>query len=260
VFALGSVLYEATTGRPPFVGESEPQLLAAVARGEFPMPSELVASYPDELKAIVMRAMARAPIARFPTAERMRMALEEWLARSGPIVTQTQVAVVVQQRIGAVIERRRDKIRAASQGVRSDGDTTPAPPMSGSSSGVQPAPNSSLSLSHYSEPPPLSQSSSGVQPAPNPRYEQAPTSGAPGSSPPGSPPASSPPGSSHPSRPAPSSPDASSYLLAVGIGVGIALVLGVAGFIALGLSQRHPAPRPAPAIVAPSAASTSTGP
>jgi len=108
VFALGCVLYEITTGRPPFVAEGEAQLMNMVMKGDFPRPTEIAHGYPEELESIVLRAMAKEPVQRFGTAERLRLALEEWLARSGPVVTQSHVAVVVQQRIRHVIDRRRD--------------------------------------------------------------------------------------------------------------------------------------------------------
>jgi hypothetical protein len=41
------------------------------------------------------------------------VALEEWLARSGPVVTQANVAQALRARIGERIDRRRDRIRSA---------------------------------------------------------------------------------------------------------------------------------------------------
>ncbi len=114
VFAMGVVLYEATTGRRPFTGEGDPQVMHAILQGQFTPPSRIIRGYPPELEHIVLTAMAQDPARRYPTAERMRMALEEWLARSGPLVTQSNVGQFVQQRVGNVLDRRRDRIRAAA--------------------------------------------------------------------------------------------------------------------------------------------------
>jgi serine/threonine protein kinase len=113
VFSLGCVLYEATTGQRPFRGDGDHQVMHAVLKGEFPPPSSLIRQYPQELERIVLRALSPQPILRYPTAERMRFALEEFLAR-GQLVTQSNVAQVVRARIGEQIDRRKERIRAAS--------------------------------------------------------------------------------------------------------------------------------------------------
>jgi serine/threonine protein kinase len=119
VFSLGCVLYEATTGQRPFRGDGDHQVMHAVLKGEFPAPTTLLRQYPQELERIVMRALSPQPILRYPTAERMRFALEEFLAR-GQLVTQSNVAQVVRARIGEQIDRRKERIRQASSA--GDGD------------------------------------------------------------------------------------------------------------------------------------------
>jgi len=114
VFAMGVTLYESTTGRRPFTGEGDPQVMHAILQGQYTPPSRIIRGYPPELEQIVTTAMAQDPMRRYATAERMRMALEEFLARSGPIVTNSNVGMFVQQRVGNVLDRRRDRIRAAA--------------------------------------------------------------------------------------------------------------------------------------------------
>jgi serine/threonine-protein kinase len=120
VFAMGVVLYEATTGRRPFTGEGDPQVMHAIMTGQFTPPSRLIRGYPQELEHIVLTAMAQDPNGRYATSERMRIALEEWLARSGPLVTQSNVGQFVHQRVGNVLDRRRDRIRAAANAPSAD--------------------------------------------------------------------------------------------------------------------------------------------
>ncbi|MEB2312736.1 MAG: serine/threonine-protein kinase [Sorangiineae bacterium] len=115
VFALGIVLYEATTGQRPFSGESQLGTVKQILAGTFDPPSVLVPGYPRELEAIVLRAMAMDPMQRFPTADRMRVALEEWIARSGAVVTETQVGTLVRERVGAMVDERMARIRQLMQ-------------------------------------------------------------------------------------------------------------------------------------------------
>ena len=67
VFAVGVCLYEATTGKKPFSGQTEAELLAKRLEGTFPTPSELVHKFPAELEQIILDAMAADAEAR-PTA------------------------------------------------------------------------------------------------------------------------------------------------------------------------------------------------
>jgi serine/threonine protein kinase len=118
VFAMGCVLYEAITGVQPFRGENDPQVMQAVLRGTYEPPSKLVRSIPAEVEHIIDRALAPEPRNRFATAERMRVALEEFLAKSGAVVTPTQVGTLVRQRLGPQLDKRRDHVRAAMQAVQ----------------------------------------------------------------------------------------------------------------------------------------------
>ena len=128
VFAIGVVIYEATTGRQPFEGENDLMVMQNLARGVFKPPSQVVRNYPRELEQIVVRAMQSERERRFDTAEQLRMALEEWLARSGSIVTQSHVAAAVRERIGNIIDARRDQIAKASQGGKGEGTAWPEVP------------------------------------------------------------------------------------------------------------------------------------
>ncbi len=58
VFALGCVLYEATTGRRPFAGEHDRQAMSAIVIGNYDLPSVLVPSYPRELENVIRKALA----------------------------------------------------------------------------------------------------------------------------------------------------------------------------------------------------------
>ena len=59
VFSLGIMLYEMTTGRRPFQGDSEYMLYREICEVTPPAPSALDPAYPRALEAIVMRALAK---------------------------------------------------------------------------------------------------------------------------------------------------------------------------------------------------------
>jgi len=79
VYALGAVLYFLLTRRPPFVAAQLPALLAAVDRGDPVPPRRLDPSLPRDLETIALRALARDPSQRYPTADALADDLQRWL-------------------------------------------------------------------------------------------------------------------------------------------------------------------------------------
>ncbi|HUY35180.1 MAG TPA: serine/threonine-protein kinase [Pirellulales bacterium] len=80
VYSLGATLYYLLTGRPAFNEPGVLRLLERVKRGEFPRPREANRSVPPALEAIVLRAMAREPARRYPSARALADDLERWMA------------------------------------------------------------------------------------------------------------------------------------------------------------------------------------
>lgn len=83
IFAVGVLLYELTTGQRPFGGSNDFDVLAAVMEGRCAPPSRLRAGYPAQLEAIVQRALAPAPEARYPDALALADALRAFAATHG---------------------------------------------------------------------------------------------------------------------------------------------------------------------------------
>ncbi len=80
VYALGVVLYEMLTGRPPFVGDSPMSVAFQHVSSEAPAPSTLNPDVPAELDTVVAKALRKDPEARYQTAEEMRQDLLSVLA------------------------------------------------------------------------------------------------------------------------------------------------------------------------------------
>ncbi len=87
VFALGVVLYEATTMRRAFKADSELATIARVVNGELVPPSEVRPEYPRALERVVFGAVATDPADRFPTAQAMRDALADVARQLGVVLS-----------------------------------------------------------------------------------------------------------------------------------------------------------------------------
>jgi serine/threonine-protein kinase len=75
VYALGVVLFEMLTGKLPFGGDSDREVLMKHRTFQAPPPRSLAPDVPAALDAIVRRAMAKLPADRFPTMTAFREAL-----------------------------------------------------------------------------------------------------------------------------------------------------------------------------------------
>jgi serine/threonine protein kinase len=82
LFALGVVLWELLTRHRLFKGESDLMTLRLVRDCQVPPPSLLNPALPSGLDALVLRALAPTPAARFPDCGAFRLALEDFLVQS----------------------------------------------------------------------------------------------------------------------------------------------------------------------------------
>jgi serine/threonine protein kinase len=68
VYALGVILYEAITGRPPFQAEERVDVLNQVLHDEPPAPTRLLADVPRDLETVCLKCMEKIPARRYATA------------------------------------------------------------------------------------------------------------------------------------------------------------------------------------------------
>ena len=80
VYSLGASLYELLTGKAPFHERKIVEVIAKVIAGDFPPPRSVDRSIPAPLEAICLKAMAKAPEARYASVRALAQDLEHWLA------------------------------------------------------------------------------------------------------------------------------------------------------------------------------------
>jgi serine/threonine protein kinase len=104
LFALGTMLYETTTGKSPFYKNSSEAVILAI-RSEDPPPPHLVRrDYPVELSRIVMKCLTRDRTRRYQQANEISRDLTAFMQRGAP-TDQAAVIAYVAALFGAEEER-----------------------------------------------------------------------------------------------------------------------------------------------------------
>ncbi len=75
VWAMGVILYELTTGKTPFFGESMPEIVAAILSASPAPMNEVQAGLGDEIQAVVSRCLEKSPKDRYANVAELAAAL-----------------------------------------------------------------------------------------------------------------------------------------------------------------------------------------
>jgi eukaryotic-like serine/threonine-protein kinase len=123
IYSLGVVLYEMSTGKPPFTGDSPVAVASKHVRDQPALPRSVNPAIPAALEAIVMKAMAKSPEDRYATAEEFRADLLRF-AEGRPVEAGAPAATTTMAAVGA------------TQPVMVTGQTQAIPPAGGVAGGV----------------------------------------------------------------------------------------------------------------------------
>lgn len=112
LFALGIVLFELTTSRRLFRGESDIDTLKLVISSRIPRPSSFDPGYPAELERIVLKALERDASRRYQTAAELEQDLRAYLKTERVVVSQGGIGGLLKRVVGDRIEQRRRAVRS----------------------------------------------------------------------------------------------------------------------------------------------------
>lgn len=125
VYSLGVVLYELTTGRRPFVGKNEMQVIQAIVNDEPLRPVSLNRGIPRSLEDMMLTALHKDRNQRFQTTEEFSDALEEVALEEGWHIGERMVGAFIRGHYREYMEqldRRLSELAAAASRV----DGTPS--------------------------------------------------------------------------------------------------------------------------------------
>jgi serine/threonine protein kinase len=104
VYSLGAILFQLLTGRPPFEGKSEWQVIEDVLHRPPPPPRQFEPGTPPELETVCLHCLAKAPGQRYPSAEALADDLRRY--RDGQRVV-PMPPTVLREAAGSLQEGRR---------------------------------------------------------------------------------------------------------------------------------------------------------
>jgi serine/threonine protein kinase len=100
VYSLGVVLYELCTTSRLFKGDNDYLLMDQIVNGRVSLPQVRRPDLPNELSAIIMKAIAPDPERRFFTAEELRVAVDRFAAKAGLTTSTSSIGAYLRKKFG----------------------------------------------------------------------------------------------------------------------------------------------------------------
>ncbi|HEU4407923.1 MAG TPA: serine/threonine-protein kinase [Polyangiaceae bacterium] len=123
IFSLGVSIYQMTTGVHPFHAQTLGETVARVLGNALEPPSRAVGwRYPPGLEAVLMRALAPDPDARFPSAEAFGEALDAVGRREVGLASARDVSSLLEVTAGASLRKRSEALRQALEMAKARAD------------------------------------------------------------------------------------------------------------------------------------------
>lgn len=113
IFALGIVLYQLSTGRHPFKGDTPGETVRNTTAGRPTPPTELVEGYPADLERIVLKALEPRPEKRYATARSMLLDLQQALPAALDHGADAETARFLAGLLGDRIQSKKQAIKSA---------------------------------------------------------------------------------------------------------------------------------------------------
>jgi serine/threonine-protein kinase len=125
VWALGVCLHELVTGKLPYDGDDDIEVIRKLMTDEAPLLAE---GLPEGIVRVLERSIALDADARFPTAAGMQRALEAAMKEMGEATTSEDVAAFLRTELPELAQRRKEilnkAVEEARERVASGGETT----------------------------------------------------------------------------------------------------------------------------------------
>jgi eukaryotic-like serine/threonine-protein kinase len=97
LYSLGLILYEITTGQRAYPSGKDTDILRAIASGRFRPPEEVLPGYPQDLRDVLMKALATERAERFPECQEFQDALLGLLLNRGVTTSPAKLGQQVQE-------------------------------------------------------------------------------------------------------------------------------------------------------------------
>ena len=118
IFALACVIYEAALGVRAFHGTDALSTMYLLLEQPVIAPREIDPTFPEDLEAILLKAMQKDPDARYQTADELREALLANLRAKGHVVSDRLLAEAIESALGGVLATRNRELRASAELLR----------------------------------------------------------------------------------------------------------------------------------------------